>query len=200
MAIVIEHDKRKHEILDKALDIFMEEGYEDVTFQKIADRCGITRTTLYFYFNNKREIFLWSIKQLTQYLEESLLKIISCKEKTASEKLLEILLYVLDACVENRRLFSVLLSYLLQLRKSGKNPGERVRRRIVRLRHLLSTVIIEGINSGEFKRQNLKDVNEMLYGLQESVIFRLAILDQQDVDEMRSVMKLAVQGLKKNEN
>ena len=57
MSIVVEHEKRRWEILEKALDVFMEEGFEDVTFQKIADRCGITRTTLYIYFKNKREIF-----------------------------------------------------------------------------------------------------------------------------------------------
>ena len=57
MAIIVEHEKRKRKILEKALDVFVEEGYEDVTFQKIADRCGITRTTLYIYFKNKREIF-----------------------------------------------------------------------------------------------------------------------------------------------
>ena len=56
MAIIVEHDKRKKEILETALDLFMEKGYEDVTFQKIADRCGITRTTLYIYFKNKKEI------------------------------------------------------------------------------------------------------------------------------------------------
>ena len=29
MAIVVEHDKRKQEILQKSLDVFIEEGYED---------------------------------------------------------------------------------------------------------------------------------------------------------------------------
>ena len=53
MAIVVEHDKRRREILEKSLDVFAKDGYEDVTFQKITDRCGITRTTLYFYFKNK---------------------------------------------------------------------------------------------------------------------------------------------------
>ena len=76
MAIVVEHDKRKHDILKKSLEVFIEEGYEDVTFQKIADRCGITRTTLYIYFKNKREIFLWSIKQLTNDVEQELIGII----------------------------------------------------------------------------------------------------------------------------
>ena len=41
MATIVEHDKRKHEILQKALDVFIEEGFEDVTFQKIADRCNV---------------------------------------------------------------------------------------------------------------------------------------------------------------
>lgn len=76
MAIVVEHDKRRAEILENALDIFTEEGYEDATFQKIADRCGITRTTLYLYFRNKREMFVWSIKQLTEGIENDLRVII----------------------------------------------------------------------------------------------------------------------------
>ena len=66
MAIVVEHEKRKKEILEKSLELFIAEGYEDVTYQKIADRCGITRTTLYIYFKNKREIFSFSIKQLSR--------------------------------------------------------------------------------------------------------------------------------------
>ena len=69
MSIIVEHDKRRQEILQNALEVFIDEGYEDVTFQKIADRCGITRTTLYIYFKNKREIFTWSIKQLTAGIE-----------------------------------------------------------------------------------------------------------------------------------
>ena len=74
MAIVVEHEKRKHEILQKALDVFITEGYEDATYQKIADKCGITRTTLYIYFKNKQEIFGFSIKQLLTEIETSLVE------------------------------------------------------------------------------------------------------------------------------
>jgi AcrR family transcriptional regulator len=195
MAIVVEHEKRKREILDKSLDIFVEEGYEDVTFQKIADRCGITRTTLYIYFKNKREIFLWSIKQLTEGLEQSLVQTINDEALSASEQLKKILDDILEKCVENRRLFNVVLMYLLQIQKAGKDPGVRVRRRIMRLRHLLSAILIKGQNSGEFRIVNVKSVNEMFYGLIESAIFRLAILDQADVPEVYPVFALAIQGI-----
>ena len=195
MAIVVEHDKRRHEILDKSLDIFMEEGYEDVTYQKIADRCGITRTTLYIYFKNKREIFVFSIKQLTQELELSLREIIEEKSMSCCERLNKIMDTVIACCHKNRRLLNVILSYLLQLQKMGKDPGLRVRRRTIRLRHLLSQILIEGMNNGEFRKVSVKSLNEMFYALIESSIYRLAILDSRDVDVLRPSISLAIDGL-----
>jgi AcrR family transcriptional regulator len=195
MAIVVEHDKRKHEILEKALDVFVEEGYEDVTFQKIADRCGITRTTLYIYFKNKREIFLWSIKQLTSGLEIVIMKTMDDKSLNAEECFRKVLQQIVDGLEENKKLFSVLLVYLLQLRKSGIDPQERIVRRVLRLRHVMSTVLIRGMNRGEFKQLNVKDVNDMFYGLIEAAIFRLSVLAQNGIDDVRTTLNLAVDGI-----
>ena len=192
MAIVVEHDKRKREILDTALALFMEKGFEDVTFQKIADRCGITRTTLYIYFKNKKEIFVWSIKQLTSEIEASLMDIINDNERSVTERLLLVLDAILDKCAENHLLFTVTLTYLLQLKKCGK---VRVKRRIIRLRHMLSMIIIEGINRGEFREVNVHDANELLYSVIEAAIFRLAVLDQKDISELRRPFHLTVTGL-----
>ena len=195
MATIIEHDKRKHEILQKALDVFIEEGFEDVTFQKIANRCGITRTTLYIYFKNKREIFLWSIKQLTARLEAELVSIVKDKSVSAETALRSMLEKIIDECQENQKLFSVLLPYLLQLQKAGIDSGERVRRRVIRLHHLLSLLVIQGIKNGEFNNINVKDTNELLYSFIESAIFRLVILNQNNIQEMKSAVKLAIDGI-----
>ncbi|HOF11695.1 MAG TPA: TetR/AcrR family transcriptional regulator [Treponemataceae bacterium] len=195
MAIVVEHDKRKREILDKALDVFVEEGYEDVTFQKLAARCGITRTTLYIYFRNKQEIFLWSIKQLTQGIEESLTEIITHDEYSSKEKLQRFCTSIVDMCLENKKLFNIVLMYLMQIKKAGKDPGEKVRRRIIRLRHLLSNIIIDGIKKSEFKEISVKAANDMFYSLILSTIFRLAILDQKTVEEVYDSFYLAIDGL-----
>lgn len=195
MAIVVEHDKRRKKILDRALDLFIEEGYEDVTFQKIADRCGITRTTLYIYFKNKREIFMWSIKQLTDKLEDVLALVIEKKELSVKDRLTKVFEDILECCISNRKLFSVILSYLLQIQKTGKDPGVKVRRRILRLRHLMSTLLIEGIDTGEFKRIDVKAANELFYSMLESAIFRLAILDQTELPEFSRVIALAIDGI-----
>ncbi|MCI1208721.1 MAG: TetR/AcrR family transcriptional regulator [Treponema sp.] len=200
MAIVVEHEKRRHEILAKALEVFCEEGYEDVTFQKIADRCGITRTTLYIYFKNKREIFLWSIKQLTAGFEVMLIEILDDRKQTAEDALRKILMRIIDGCEENSQLFVVLLSYLMQLQKTGVDTGTRVRRRLVRLRHLMSTVIIRGMQNGEFKKLNVKTLNELLYGLIESAIFRLSLLGEKNMDDIRGSLNMAVDGILASHN
>jgi AcrR family transcriptional regulator len=196
MSIVVEHEKRRREILEKALDVFMDEGFEDVTFQKIADRCNITRTTLYIYFKNKREIFNFSIKQFLQILENDITETRKKKELSHTEKLIQVMSVILERLEENRRILTVVMNYLIHVSKGDNEPDYRVRRRTVRLRHILATLFIEGIKAGEFPSAiNVKDVNELLYGLIEAAIFRLAVLRRASLDEIKDAMKLAVRSL-----
>jgi AcrR family transcriptional regulator len=196
MSIVVEHDKRRREILERALDVFMDEGFEDATFQKIADRCGITRTTLYIYFKNKREIFNWSIKQLMAEVERDLITVKSDAGLDSIGKLNRVLGTIIDRLQENRRLLSVVLNYLLHLSKSGTDPDYRVRRRTVRLRHILATIVIDGIRAGELIPVNVRVADDLLYGLIESSIFRLVILRRASVAELKGAAELAVLRLK----
>ena len=198
MAIVVEHDKRKYEILEKSLQIFAEEGYEAVTFQKIADRCEITRTTLYIYFNNKRDIFLGCIKQLLQGLEKSLNVILQDKSLSAEEALRQTMTTTIDSCKNNISLFSVLLEYLIQLKKSGKDPKKAFRRRLIRHRHILSQLIIRGIKDGSFKPDlNVHTANELLFSIVESSIYRIAALDENELSDTKKTIDFAVDCLLK---
>ena len=196
MAIVVEHEKRKRDILEKAFTMFLEEGYEDITYQKIADRCGTTRTTLYVYFKNKKDIFLWSIKQLTSDIEKELLSIIKNPELTASDCLKQILFKLFDIAENNQVFFKVLLNYLVQLEKSGADVNERVTRRVIRIQHLMNTVIIRGQKAGQLKHFSVKDINDQLYMIIEDAMFRLGVLNQKSLDQSRSIAEFTVNQIK----
>jgi AcrR family transcriptional regulator len=196
MAIVVEHDKRRHDILERSLDVFATEGYEDTTFQKIADSCGVTRTTLYIYFDNKKDIFIGSLKQILIAMEMDLNAIIDDESLSSHDALYKMAMCIIDYCEQNLKLFNVLHAYLLQLKKSKENPREKIARRIIRMRHMLSTVIIRGIKSGEFKKDlNVHSVVELIYILVESSIFRIAVLESQDLSEVRKAIAPAIDGL-----
>ncbi|MDR2479012.1 MAG: TetR/AcrR family transcriptional regulator [Treponema sp.] len=192
MSIVVEHEKRRKEILEKALDVFMDEGFENATFQKIADRCGIIRTTLYIYFRNKKEIFNYSIKLLLVKVEEDIQQIRTDASIGSVEKITKVLLNILRHLEENRRLLSVILDYLLHLSKNNFEPEMRVRRRTIRLRHILASMIIEGVKSGELKPVNIKTAGDFLYSLIEAAIFRLVVLKRETSEELRETAAFAV--------
>ena len=196
MAIVVEHEKRKRDILEKAFTMFLEEGYEDITYQKIADRCGITRTTLYVYFKNKKDIFFFCLKQLTSDIEKELLSIIKNPELTASDCLKQILFKLFDIAENNQVFFKVLLNYLVQLEKSGADVNERVTRRVIRIQHLMNTVIIRGQKAGQLKHFSVKDINDQLYMIIEDAMFRLGVLNQKSLDQSRSIAEFTVNQIK----
>ncbi|MDR2135984.1 MAG: TetR/AcrR family transcriptional regulator, partial [Treponema sp.] len=123
MSIVVEHEKRRGDILKRALDVFVDEGFEDATFQKIADRCGITRTTLYIYFKNKKEIFNYSIKQLLLTVEADLAKVRAEANLTMVDKLIRVLSRIIDLLEKNRRLLTVILDYLRHLSGANGDPN-----------------------------------------------------------------------------
>jgi len=192
MAITVEHDKRRQKILEKALIVFMDDGFEAATFQKIADCCGITRTILYLYFKNKREIFTFSIKQFLLSAEEKIKIICNDKKLNSIEKINDVLLSIMKLLEQNRQLLSVILDYLLLISKSDVNPDERVRRRTVRLRHILSSIVIEGVKSGELKKSKIKTMHDSLYCFIESAIFQLVVLKRKNINELKEAMLFTV--------
>jgi AcrR family transcriptional regulator len=192
MAITVEHEKRRNQILEKALTVFINDGFEDATFQKIADQCGITRTILYLYFKNKKEIFNYSIKQMLLKAEEKINVIRTDNSLNSTVKLTNVLLSIFTLLEQNRQLLSIILDYLLHLSKNNTNPEERVRHRTVKLRHILSSMIIEGVKAGEFKKLNFKTANDYLYSFIESAIYQLVVLQRKDLSEMKEIIVFAI--------
>jgi AcrR family transcriptional regulator len=49
--------QRRREILDAAAELFSQRGYHGVTVNAIAERAGISKGNLYWYFTSKQEVF-----------------------------------------------------------------------------------------------------------------------------------------------
>ncbi|MDR0683505.1 MAG: TetR/AcrR family transcriptional regulator [Spirochaetaceae bacterium] len=195
MSKLVQHEKRRAEILAKALDVFVEEGFEDTTFQKIADRAGITRTILYTYFRNKREIFSYSVKQLMAAVENDLVMVRKNKNLNCVEKLTEVITLIIDRMEENRKLISVVHDLLAHIQAGKTDADYRVRRRTVRVRHILASMVIDGIRSGEMQNVNVRVADDLLYSIIEAAIFRLAVLKKQSIAALKDVAVLAIRQL-----
>jgi hypothetical protein len=93
---------------------------------------------------------------------------------------------------ENRRLLSVILDYLLHLSKNSGDHEQRVRRRTLRMRHILASLVIDGVKKGELKPINIKTADDFLYSFIEGAIFRLVVLRRETVGDLRETVVFAV--------
>ena len=50
-------EEMRRQVLDAAMSLFVDEGYEKVSVRKIADKIGYSPGTIYLYFKDKDDIF-----------------------------------------------------------------------------------------------------------------------------------------------
>ncbi|GAB2469035.1 TetR/AcrR family transcriptional regulator [Promicromonospora xylanilytica] len=60
-------------LIDAALDLYLERGYDDVTVADIAERAGLTRRSYFRYFSDKREVLFPRAEQLPAVVREAVL-------------------------------------------------------------------------------------------------------------------------------
>src|SRR5262249_42624727 len=62
----------RERILDVALDLFTEQGYEQTSLREIAEQLGVTKAALYYHFASKDEILMALHERLHAVAEENL--------------------------------------------------------------------------------------------------------------------------------
>lgn len=143
-------EARPQELLDAALDLFVERGFAATRLDDVAKRAGVSKGTLYLYFTNKEELFKAVVR-------ENLVPVLGEAENMAQEftgasadLLRDILLGWWERIGETR------LSGITKLimAESGNFPDlatfytEEV---IQRTNSMLVRVLERGIASGEFR-------------------------------------------------
>ena len=56
-------------ILETALDLFIERGYDKTSLREIAERVGVTKAALYYHFSSKEEIIRTLIQPVYDHFE-----------------------------------------------------------------------------------------------------------------------------------
>ncbi len=195
MGIVIDHNARKREIIKKSIQLFAEQGYNGVTFQKIADSCGIARTTLYKYFRNKLEIFNYAIWETSNILTEIYASILKY-DQPVSIRLKNITNAVINLLFEQRVMLTVILDYVLAAQRAGHDLEKNITSHTIALRRIIQRLIIEGIRKGELRPIKAGLATDLLYSQIETAILRLTISGNADRKQIKAMLNETIDSLK----
>ena len=196
MATIVDHQQRRIQILTKAFALFAEEGYAGVTYQKVADHCGLSRTAIYKYFQNKEEMFLYAVQLATKNLSTLIENTLRNHGGTPLEKLIRVLHVTVRLLADNRIFLTVILDYILTQKQNGKDVRRQIRRHTFGMKYLFAKLLREALLMGEINVHRIETVALHLYGMLESFILNLTVTNIMDEKECLELIDGYIEQLK----
>ena len=180
MTVLVDHSRRRVEILERAFELFAEEGFAGVTYQKIANRCGVSRTSIYKYFKDKDEIFVYAIKLATKNLSTTVKKVVEREDWSTVDKIRRVMRLTVKLLEENRVFLSVVLDYLTSLKSSGGDVRRKARRHPFGFRFLLTRWVADAVAKGQLRSVDAEQTAARLYCIVEAYVLNLTVTDAMD--------------------
>lgn len=78
---IIDRSRKEREIIEAAIEVFSERGYEKSSVSQIAERAGIATGGIYNYFNNKEHLFEQCYTFITSEFAKDIKRIIQGDNK-----------------------------------------------------------------------------------------------------------------------
>ncbi len=180
MAKKVDHEQRKREIAEKAVRLFSQVGYDNVSLIMIAAAAGISRTVLYRYFCSKREVMDAAIVMVTEGIEKRCTKIMASRAKNM-EKLEGICHTVVDVMFKNKEFLVAVFDFVVGMARTGAEMGPNIARFTIGTRTALKRLIELAIEKGELPEILVVDrISDAIYAQFESCAMRIVIGTESD--------------------
>ncbi|MFD1990438.1 TetR/AcrR family transcriptional regulator [Paenibacillus nicotianae] len=150
-----------NEVLDKAMVLFWEQGYEKTSMSDLVEHMGIHRRSLYDTFGDKHSLFLQAIDRYTNKVKINLTSEVK-QSKTATEALQSIFQFMVS---EEEGLPSgcLLVNTITELAARDTDVNTKSIESFRITEDMLEQIVLWGQRDGEFTSdQNAKELAEYL--------------------------------------
>jgi AcrR family transcriptional regulator len=154
-------ETRPQELLDAALQLFVEKGFAATRSEEVAHRAGVSKGTLYLYYPSKEELFKAVVRQSMSSLIAEGIELADAYQGSSSE-LLAMLMDIWWQKVGNTPaagIHKIVLSEVRNFPELAQFYADEVIRPADRL---FSTVVQRGIDRGEFRPVPVHEVAHVL--------------------------------------
>ena len=191
-------EQRKSQILNAAMETFTEKGFHKTRMSDIAESSGLSKGSLYWYFDSKDAIILKLIDRVFEFEIKDLTALLS-DERTVQERLY---IYTERGGQDIIKMLKwmPLVYDFLALAFRQDTIKKTIQRYYKKNLDILVTLIQQGIDSGEFKPYDALEAAYAIGSIIEGTVM-LWLYDPDQIDiqtHIRSSTELLVQGLLNN--
>jgi AcrR family transcriptional regulator len=162
MRITKDADTRRSEILQSALQLFREEGFEKVTVESIAKKSGIAKGSFYNYFKSKEDVYEAVVSSVASQTLE-LTKEILDGAGSPKERLLRYVDWTFDLAAKQEKNLSRVLSQDAN-KAQQKIYLAALDEGISQMMPMFTRLFEEGMASGDFSLPNASYTAAFLLG------------------------------------
>lgn len=193
--VVVKEEVRTH-IVGVARRIFTRYGFRKTTMEEIAGTSQMGKSSVYYYFKSKEEIFRAVVELEARVLKERLSRIIS-KSNTPPERLKAYILFRLHHTRTLENFYAALneealshMGFILEIRRNFEKEEQE----------LVSKILLDGMNQGVFQMSSAEigaiAISTMMKGLELPLILDEA--HKTDREElMEDLIRVLLYGLLK---
>jgi len=116
-------EEKKKKIIDICIEEFAKKGYERASTNEITKKAGISKGILFYYFGNKRNLFLFTIDYVIKHLVDKLEKILEDPPADVFERFIQYGIAKLKLAYTEPEMYEVLFNAFV-------NPSEEVKKDI----------------------------------------------------------------------
>ncbi len=156
-------EKKLNNLLDKSKELFLKYGYNAITVDRIANQAGISKMTIYKYFNSKEDLFMEVIRKDIEYQANEIMKAIS--ESGSSIERIEILYNYSTNMAKN---YSLVLIRDIMEKKSIVDKVTEIKKNF--MLPIFEFIISEGIRNEEIRELDMGFISELLMNLPKALL------------------------------
>jgi AcrR family transcriptional regulator len=154
--------ERPREILEAAFEEFSRNGYATTTLDQVAERAGVTKGTIYVYFENKEHLFISMVREVTNVTLDVVQDMFKRHEGSTADLLRAQFSFIYEHIVEDRRRREVVRMLIAE---ASRFPAlaDRYHDEIHRpCLDLLKQAIQRGIDRGEIRSSPVIDCPQVI--------------------------------------
>ena len=182
-------EKRKKQILDAAMKVFVSNGFENSRMDDIVSKSGLSKGAIYHHYSSKKELFLelidvWEVQTFPRFYSKSE------DDKTATQIINEFSDEVVRVFKDKRYLFLAEIEFWAMANRD-KDVQAKSNELYKKILHLFVLVFNKGIRDNEFVEFDTKTYAVILLTLLNGINW-FSIFNSDDVDA-ETYIKLSIE-------
>lgn len=143
--------ERPQEIVAAAFCEFSRNGYATTTLERIAERAGVTKGTIYVYFESKEHLFISMVREFTQAAHENIKQLYETHDGSTAELLRAQFCLIYQHLVEDKRRREVVRMVIAESSRFPEIADRYYDEILSPCLDMLSQAIRRGVERGEIR-------------------------------------------------